>query len=213
LAALKISAVLTSSIQSSLQQLTLKDHPHIIFACIGGYQDRSLLKYSLGVPDADWISPKPQLEGLIVPSKFYGIVAAGRPIIAITAKDGEIAHPRHSDSNGPSKLVPYVQLRYARMQGSAPLFVLKMEEAMTRLMLASLITALAIGCAAAQAPETCESKAIGKDGKQLAGAAKNSFMAKCKREACEPKAIGLDGKPLKGAAKNSFMAKCQREQA
>jgi hypothetical protein len=88
-----------------------------------------------------------------------------------------------------------------------------MEEAMTRLMLASLITALAIGSAAAQAPGTCESKAIGKDGKPLAGAAKNSFMAKCKREACEPKAIGSDGKPLKGAAKNSFMAKCQREQA
>jgi glycosyltransferase involved in cell wall biosynthesis len=27
----------------------------------------------------------------MVPSKFYGIAAAGRPIIAITAKDGEIA--------------------------------------------------------------------------------------------------------------------------
>jgi colanic acid biosynthesis glycosyl transferase WcaI len=28
---------------------------------------------------------------MIVPSKFYGIAAAGRPIIAITARDGEIA--------------------------------------------------------------------------------------------------------------------------
>src|SRR5260221_78206 len=46
-----------------------------------------------------------------------------------------------------------------------------------------------------------------------AGAAKTSFVTKCKREACEPKAVGSDGKPLKGAAKNSFMAKCQREQA
>jgi glycosyltransferase involved in cell wall biosynthesis len=34
---------------------------------------------------------RPQLEGLIVPSKVYGIAAAGRPIIAVTAKDGEIA--------------------------------------------------------------------------------------------------------------------------
>ena len=34
---------------------------------------------------------KPEVEGLIVPSKFYGIAAAGRPIIAVTAKDGEIA--------------------------------------------------------------------------------------------------------------------------
>jgi colanic acid biosynthesis glycosyl transferase WcaI len=31
-----------------------------------------------------------ELEGLIVPSKVYGIAAAGRAIIAITAKTGEI---------------------------------------------------------------------------------------------------------------------------
>src|SRR5262245_6478227 len=64
---------------------------------------------------------------------------------------------------------------------------------------------------AAQAPGTCESKAIGKDGRELAGAARTAFLAKCKREACAPKAVGSDGKPLKGAAKNSFMAKCVRE--
>ena len=84
---------------------------------------------------------------------------------------------------------------------------------MTRLMLAVLLTTFSIASAAAQAPVTCESKAVGKDGKELAGAARTSFMAKCKREACEPKAVGSDGKALKGAAKNSFMAKCQREQA
>ena len=55
------------------------------------YQDRALLKYSLSAADVHWISLKPALEGLIVPSKFYGIAAAGRPIIAITARDGEIA--------------------------------------------------------------------------------------------------------------------------
>jgi hypothetical protein len=36
-------------------------------------------------------SGRPELEGIIVPSKFYGIAAAGRPVIAISAKDGEIA--------------------------------------------------------------------------------------------------------------------------
>jgi glycosyltransferase involved in cell wall biosynthesis len=56
------------------------------------YQERALLKYSLGVPDVHWLSLKPELEGLIVPSKFYGIAAAGRPTIAITAADGEIAN-------------------------------------------------------------------------------------------------------------------------
>jgi hypothetical protein len=91
--------------------------------------------------------------------------------------------------------------------------VIKRRGKMTRLMLAVLLTAFAIGSAAAQAPGTCESKAIGKDGKPLAGAAKTSFMTKCKRDTCAPKALGSDGKPLKGAAKNSFMAKCLREQA
>jgi hypothetical protein len=82
---------------------------------------------------------------------------------------------------------------------------------MKMLIFAALAMAFAIGSAAGQ--ETCESKAVGKNGKLLVGAAKNSFMTKCKREACTPKAIGSDGKPLKGAAKKSFMAKCEREQA
>ena len=87
---------------------------------------------------------------------------------------------------------------------------------MIRSMLVSLLTVFAIGSAAAQgttALGTCESKAVSNSGKPLAGAAKNSFIKKCKREACGPKAVGSDGKPLKGAAKNSFMAKCIREQA
>jgi hypothetical protein len=84
---------------------------------------------------------------------------------------------------------------------------------MIRLLLASLLIAFATGSAAAQAPDTCASKAVGKDGKELHGAARTSFMTKCKRDACAPKAVGSDGKALRGAAKNSFMAKCIREQA
>jgi colanic acid biosynthesis glycosyl transferase WcaI len=34
---------------------------------------------------------QPQMEGLIVPSKFYGIAAAGRPSVFIGAAKGEIA--------------------------------------------------------------------------------------------------------------------------
>lgn len=55
------------------------------------YQQQEMLPYSLGVADAHWLSLNPKLEGLIVPSKFYGIAAAGKPIIAIAAKDGELA--------------------------------------------------------------------------------------------------------------------------
>jgi len=80
---------------------------------------------------------------------------------------------------------------------------------MKRLFLAAVLSAFAIAAAGAQ--ETCESKAIDKNGKPLAGAAKTSFLKKCKHDACEPKAVGSDGKPLKGAAKNSFLAKCERE--
>ena len=55
------------------------------------YQDRAALKYSLGVPDVHWVSLKPALEGLLFPSKLYGILAAGRPVIAVSARNGEIA--------------------------------------------------------------------------------------------------------------------------
>jgi colanic acid biosynthesis glycosyl transferase WcaI len=54
------------------------------------YQERKMLPYSLGVADAHWLSLNPRLEGLIVPSKFYGIAAAGKPIIVIGDKGGEL---------------------------------------------------------------------------------------------------------------------------
>ena len=67
------------------------------------------------------------------------------------------------------------------------------------------------GVASVFAQETCESKAVGSDGKPLAGAAKKSFLQKCKKEACEPKAVDSSGKPLKGAAKKSFLTKCEKD--
>ena len=66
-----------------------------------------------------------------------------------------------------------------------------------------------VTCTLAQS--ACETKAVGKDGKPLAGAAKAASVNKCKKEACEPKAVGSDGKPLRGAAKNSFMKECQQD--
>ena len=93
----------------------LRNEPHFIFLMIGGgkrfeelaravkrqdltrsfrfipYQEQKMLSYSLAVADAHWLSLNPKLEGLIVPSKFYGIAAAGKPIIVIGDKNGEIA--------------------------------------------------------------------------------------------------------------------------
>jgi colanic acid biosynthesis glycosyl transferase WcaI len=54
------------------------------------YQDRARLSQSLSAPDVHWVSLRPELEGLIVPSKFYGIAAAGRPTLAIARPGGEI---------------------------------------------------------------------------------------------------------------------------
>ena len=78
---------------------------------------------------------------------------------------------------------------------------------MKRIFLAAIVATFAAGSAFAD--DTCESKAVGKDGKPLAGAAKTSFLKKCKADACTPKAVSADGKPLAGAAKNSFMKKCE----
>ena len=82
-----------------------------------------------------------------------------------------------------------------------------------RTMLFAVLAVFALGSAtgAALAENSCRSKAIGKDGKPLAGAALSSFMTKCARDACEPKAVDKNGKALSGAAKDSFMKKCQKE--
>ena len=55
------------------------------------YQSRDMLSQSLSAADVHLVSLRPELEGLIVPSKFYGITAVGRPAIFIGDTDGEIA--------------------------------------------------------------------------------------------------------------------------
>ena len=63
----------------------------------------------------------------------------------------------------------------------------------------------------AYADDTCVSKAMDKNGKPLAGAAKTSFMDKCKKDAqtaCQAKAVDKNGKPLAGAAKDANVKKC-----
>jgi colanic acid biosynthesis glycosyl transferase WcaI len=93
----------------------LKEEPRFIFLIIGGgakmellkrsvgslaldnfrflpYQSRDTLEDSLAAADVHLVSLLPALEGLIVPSKFYGILAAGRPLIFIGDADGDIGH-------------------------------------------------------------------------------------------------------------------------
>lgn len=92
----------------------LRDNQEIVFLFVGGgnqsellkaeaerrrlsniifraYQPREMLGLSLTLPDVHLVSLRPEFEGLVVPSKFYGIAAAGRPCIFIGDSDGEIA--------------------------------------------------------------------------------------------------------------------------
>ena len=55
------------------------------------YQPQDRLSESLSAADVHLVCLRPELEGLIVPSKFYGICAAGRPTIFIGDENGEIA--------------------------------------------------------------------------------------------------------------------------
>jgi hypothetical protein len=70
---------------------------------------------------------------------------------------------------------------------------------------ALLVSLLGIGSAVAQG--SCATKAVSKDGKPLAGAARNSSIKKC----CEDSALSTDGKKLSGAAKTSYVKKCQTD--
>src|SRR5712664_3033387 len=45
----------------------------------------------LAAPDAHVVTIKRGLEGVIVPSKMYGILAAGKPIVAVAGKDTDVA--------------------------------------------------------------------------------------------------------------------------
>ena len=62
------------------------------------YQPKERLGETLAVADLHLVSLNPKLEGLIVPSKFYAIAAAGRPTIFIGAEHGEIG--RILEENG-----------------------------------------------------------------------------------------------------------------
>ena len=80
---------------------------------------------------------------------------------------------------------------------------------MKRIFVATVLATFALGTAAMAQDASCETKAMGKDGKPLAGAAKTSFMKKCMHDSCEAKAVSADGKKLSGAAKTASMKKCE----
>jgi glycosyltransferase involved in cell wall biosynthesis len=55
------------------------------------YQPREALGAMLTAADVHLVTLRPELEGLIVPSKVYGVMAAGRPVVFIGDSEGEVA--------------------------------------------------------------------------------------------------------------------------
>jgi glycosyltransferase involved in cell wall biosynthesis len=93
--------------------IALRHRPDIVFVFIGGghhlpwiqsqvatheltnvmfkpYQAAADLSQSLGLPDLHLVTLQPSLEGLMVPCKFYGVAAAGRPTVFVGDVTGEI---------------------------------------------------------------------------------------------------------------------------
>jgi glycosyltransferase involved in cell wall biosynthesis len=63
-------------------------------------QPESRLRECLATPDVHFVSLLPAFETSVVPSKFYGIAAAGRPTLFVGAPDGEIAQMVRAHSCG-----------------------------------------------------------------------------------------------------------------
>jgi colanic acid biosynthesis glycosyl transferase WcaI len=55
------------------------------------YQPKENLRYSLACSDVSLVCLEEGVEGLSVPSKYYGILASGRPVIALMSERSEIA--------------------------------------------------------------------------------------------------------------------------
>ncbi len=90
---------------------SLKEEDHVDFAFVGGgrqkdfiqrslekndhvqflpYQDRKVLAQSLSAPDAHLITLQKKYDGLLVPSKLYGIMASAKPVLFVGSDDCEV---------------------------------------------------------------------------------------------------------------------------
>jgi glycosyltransferase involved in cell wall biosynthesis len=77
---------------AALQQLTADiEKQGLTNASFKPYQPREALRYSLGAIDLHLVSLKAGMEDLVLPSKLYGVLAAGRPVAFIGDKEGDMA--------------------------------------------------------------------------------------------------------------------------
>lgn len=68
------------------------------------YVTRAELPDSLAAADVHLLSLLPALEGFIVPSKFYGILASARPVVFVGDPQGEVARIIHEAQIGEAQI-------------------------------------------------------------------------------------------------------------
>jgi colanic acid biosynthesis glycosyl transferase WcaI len=110
------------------------DDPRLLFMFIGGgigkkevdeakspnivslpYQPQSDLRYSLGAADVHIVTVGDAIPGIVHPSKVYGAMAAGRPILLVGPDENHVAdiladhnigwHVRHGDVEGAVRVI------------------------------------------------------------------------------------------------------------
>jgi len=73
---------------AKLEEIRRENLPNVRFE---PYATRERLSESLSSADAHLVTLNPKLEGLIVPSKFYGVLAVARPVLYIGSHEGDLA--------------------------------------------------------------------------------------------------------------------------
>lgn len=53
------------------------------------YQDKENLNYSLNAADVHWVVNAKGIKGVSVPSKLYGVMASGKPVLGVLDKESE----------------------------------------------------------------------------------------------------------------------------
>lgn len=69
--------------------LRIKEENHMANVVFIPYQDKTGLNYSLNAADVHWCINAKGLKGVSVPSKLYGCIAAGKPVLGVLAKGSE----------------------------------------------------------------------------------------------------------------------------
>jgi glycosyltransferase involved in cell wall biosynthesis len=105
----------------------LREDPRFLFAMVGGgkrkpevidalrakgitnvvdapYQPRESLGELLAAADVHLVTLAAGMEGIMVPSKFFGVAAAGRPVVYVGSPQGEIA--RCIQETGCGRVIP-----------------------------------------------------------------------------------------------------------